>query len=596
MPCNICCGLVIVNHWRESSSKFCKEVAGRDLQTSSELGCTGCRLIYDAVKFCSGYTLEPSLFDIVLFLVHPCRIEIRSKNGLHRMLHPYTIHPTPYTAIQRRQLLELKPPSQEFAIDRVRRWLHTCLTKHEQCKTRTRDKTLLPTRVLDVGNSHSSPRLHVSSGASGLYAALSHRWGSSTFTTTTENFNDHSLSIPMEHFPATFREAVELVRALGLQYLWIDSICIVQDDSRDWEREASRMADVYSNAQINLVADWATDSRRGLFSKTPISGQSFTHRDDVGQEHDIFVTDQCFESKNRSVLDDRGWVLQETVLPTRYVRFGNAELVWKCLERHSCQCGYPVNQAGKLNPEDHFRQILRRTSPGGEHLSVTAGDWHDIVESYTKRQVTFKTDRLPAIEGIANRTGLSYYIAGMWRNWLIESLLWYVIPFNGPSEDLPPNYAPSWSWASVTLPVKFAECKHRVPIWEIGAIRSAALWGDRQRPYMHTSIELRTSSFPAQIESEDEVFLILGYGDKRKRKECKVILDRSRDQGTWQEADILIIPSDTSAGQEWTHGIAVMGLPREQQVTGYTRIGFAWLRNRDLRDHKWGKKHSVVIF
>lgn len=140
-----------------------------------------------------------------------------------------------------------------------------CDQNHPGCKSLN---PRLPTRVLNVcaGEDHNGTTLEETTEAHGKYAALSHCWGRETpATTTIANLDDRKVDISIADLPLTFQEAIWLTRQLDLQYLWIDSLCIIQDDSNDWRREAPRMANVYGDAFITFSASHSTGCHTGLF-------------------------------------------------------------------------------------------------------------------------------------------------------------------------------------------------------------------------------------------------------------------------------------------------------------------------------------------
>lgn len=131
-------------------------------------------------------------------------------------------------------------------VQTISTWLQDCEMNHSECRYKEPISPNLPTRVLDVGDTNRSPSLVVSNGRTGKYMCLSHRWGNPDSThkrlvTTKDTLAQFISGIPLEKFPLTFRQAVEVTRAVGIQYLWVDSFCIVQDDKEDWERESASM-------------------------------------------------------------------------------------------------------------------------------------------------------------------------------------------------------------------------------------------------------------------------------------------------------------------------------------------------------------------
>lgn len=152
-------------------------------------------------------------------------------------------------------------------------WLSHCLSSHSKCRlwgaAQSEGGRRLPTRVLDIGTrSEDTIRLCCPSDSDDSeYAALSYCWGRTAVscTTTTGNIADYLNSILVSSLPQTLQDAVILTRKLGIRYIWIDALCIIQDDREDWIREAALMRRVYSQALLTISADAAVDTQAGLF-------------------------------------------------------------------------------------------------------------------------------------------------------------------------------------------------------------------------------------------------------------------------------------------------------------------------------------------
>jgi hypothetical protein len=159
----------------------------------------------------------------------------------------------------------------QFALSCIRE----CTRKHADCGSDL--KRPLPTRVLFVGTTES-PTLYLyeSTGQSSRYVCLSHCWGEPSKTspmlqTTTKTVDSFKTQIPWSSLPKTFRDAIYFIRRLGIEYIWIDSLCIIQNDGEDKAREIGQMASVYSNAFLTIAATSASSSLEGLFSTTSSS-------------------------------------------------------------------------------------------------------------------------------------------------------------------------------------------------------------------------------------------------------------------------------------------------------------------------------------
>jgi hypothetical protein len=230
--------------------------------------------------------------------------------------------------------------STKEAILALKSWIETCLTSHPAC---TAAQRTLPTRVLDV--SSNDPSFYVSLEENEPYAALSHCWGKSPLIQTHQNtLQDRICGIPWNSLSRTFQDAIVTTRELGLRYIWIDSLCIVQDDPEDWARESGRMASIYEGAQVVLAASDAMDghdgflgrrsnenpSPRSIFQGIKDDGNPYSIRIRKGDYHRWYgdaLPPRSRAQADPSPLSTRGWAFQERLLATRYVQFRSQELI-----------------------------------------------------------------------------------------------------------------------------------------------------------------------------------------------------------------------------------------------------------------------------
>ncbi|KAK0716389.1 heterokaryon incompatibility protein-domain-containing protein [Lasiosphaeris hirsuta] len=367
-------------------------------------------------------------------------------------------------------------------------WMDECQHKHRCLDVYAASKKL-PTRLIDVGDGENPPRLcEPSEGDGWKYIALSHCWGKTgqqPLISDRKNFENWKKCIPMERFPPTFADAVELCRALNIRYLWIDSLCIIQNDRDDWEREAATMTTVYQNAWLTISADGAANSSEGLFSRVgtrkylPVAVDlakydtaigdnlrcygrvtdlfGFGRRGDSNEDRQVHrVTDS---SKKNEPLRQRAWTFQEWALSPRIVHFCNGEILWGCVEKEGCEC--QLEMVDRLIPEEQQqpRGVLSRVMEDGRIDRDEAALWRLAVTEYTRRQLTKSRDKLVALSGVAQlikerERGDDIYIAGLWRSHLPLALLWNARPKDG-CELLGKDYAPSWSWAAVSCPIDY---------------------------------------------------------------------------------------------------------------------------------------------
>lgn len=199
---------------------------------------------------------------------------------------------------------------------------------HTLCKT---DNPILSTRVLDVGRYNGDViKLCVpSSGQTARYICLSHCWGSMSFIQTDiQNIADHMEGILWTVLTKTFQDAIQVCRKLGIQWLWIDSLCIIQDDTNDWDQESAKMASIYENSYLTIAATSSSDGNGGLLF--PKNDYRFVHCSKNGSRYPIHVrclAEEHLEPSWNTRLEahpvlNRGWCYQERLLAPRVLHFG----------------------------------------------------------------------------------------------------------------------------------------------------------------------------------------------------------------------------------------------------------------------------------
>ncbi|KAI7144431.1 hypothetical protein KC316_g16073 [Hortaea werneckii] len=295
-----------------------------------------------------------------------------------------------------------------------------------------------------------------------LYIALSYCWGGKDpAKTLRSNFQVRVKGISIAALPRTYRETIYLARQLGINHIWIDALCIVQDDNEDWQRESSRMAEIYSGAYIVFVAAAASNVEGGL--DPSVNFHEWRHL----TEHQVKAGSMWvrYKSHNLGVCDllpisTRAWAYQERQLANRCLMFGESEVAWECMQGCRCQCCAAQTVVPRQQPH-----LLPSVLPGTTGRRFASSQeayefWSSAVYKFSDMQLTRPTDRLPAISAIASviqaETG-DQYLAGFWRRGLLIQLTWR--PYDLGSMDPPYDVyvAPSWSWASlpsnVSIPV-----------------------------------------------------------------------------------------------------------------------------------------------
>ena len=332
------------------------------------------------------------------------------------------------------------------SLDVAASWLKNCIEKHERCPT---EDTSLPSRILDVGMSGDTIRLIDSTATlSGKYASLSHCWGCSSqpFTTTEESYQARLSGIRLSDLPKTFRDAVTITRYLAIRYLWIDSLCILQDDQSDWARESSRMTDVYSKAYLTLAVNHAKSPAEGCFHNRTTS-LDLINIPEIGEVHaQLSLPSEEWwgigEFKSEP-LTNRGWALQERVLANRLLHYNSRHMYFECNHGIVGEDGCGSDKRYCDLTEDK----KQKTPSIG--LRRETDTWNSLIWAYGQRELTKATDKLPAISGLARlfETPGSQYVAGLWSSSFIEGLTWQCLGHRAPvsAEEYT---GPSWSWAS----------------------------------------------------------------------------------------------------------------------------------------------------
>lgn len=353
-------------------------------------------------------------------------------------------------------------------------WVQTCIRDHTCGGSRTLE---LPTRLIALGGFAEPAKLidtdMIDETQNCRYVALSHCLGTRQphSVTTKEN-----VSMDLDVLEQTFKDAITVTRALGHQYLWIDTLCIIQDDESDWQKECSRMDTVFSNALVTIAALDALDAFAGFLrprelpEACEIACQVSLSGSD-GLAENIFVSrrSRFDHSQNRLEqrhypLGKRAWCLQEQLLSTRTLNFSKFHISFEC-RLHQCS---DIPLQGLLTPLRKETGLLLAkykylppppTSAQTNAEEVILSNFHAAVEEYSARSISFRKDRLPGLSGLARRfyqCQQDDYLAGIWRRGLLRSLCWETVyrdheKYRSGSQGY---VAPSWSWASVNTKVQ----------------------------------------------------------------------------------------------------------------------------------------------
>ena len=416
-------------------------------------------------------------------------------------------------------------------------WLSECLSHHTKCKHVLSAEKYCPTRLIDVraNNSGSELRLYLTINGSieEPYMTLSHCWENSDFLRLTASTRDRLQKVfTLAELPPNFQDAVMVTRALGINFLWIDALCIIQDSIIDWQHEAALMSQVYPNSICNVSALHAHDSTGGLFFDRETSNIPFctfkTCRKFKGKRlYEFVYTNFWSDSIQHAPLTRCAWVLQERLLAPRVLHFGRRQLLWECNELRACEV-YPRGMGDTLDQYTTSDQFLKKSFTtilqGGLDNSFSSqihGEWNDLVQHYTKCNLTMSKDKLVAISGIVTRLQPLFktdYLAGLWRDDLLKQLLWHVESSDEAErflagEKRPEYSAPSWSWASIDAPIVprphiYGHVDHMATILEAHV---TAVTEDITGQIVDGYIRLQASLFPLKVDPSNQRYLDLSW-------------------------------------------------------------------------------------
>jgi hypothetical protein len=341
----------------------------------------------------------------------------------------------------------------------------------------------MPTRILQIQRKFRKMREHLrvrlyipKAGEYKEYAALSYCWGGDQpLVTTKESLNQRFHRIALDDLPRTILDGVFTCEQLGIEFLWVDSLCIIQDDEDDKAHEIALMPSLFQNSSITFTASSAQNVYEGFLNRRVVTNFpdlvfEIPYRNHKGDLGSIVLYKLAIEEKSEP-LDTRGWALQERFLSFRILDFNSHQVRFLCPGMDRCD-GWTTRNL----PKNNFNLVTLKAFEGDKdewrsqlqslHYSNPIQRWHQIVQEYSDRNLSKSEDRILAISGIATLFGKYFrdqYVAGLWRFALEVELLWSRKALTNELEpDMHPHYCrpkryqgPSWSWTAINGPVWF---------------------------------------------------------------------------------------------------------------------------------------------
>ena len=468
----------------------------------------------------------------------------------------------------------------EFAFDTTRNWLEACLKDHPVCCRP--EPPHLPTRVIDVGtqrHNDGAVRLHISKPAETYaYATLSYCWGGpQPVLLKAANIDEMTREIPLDPLPQTIKDAIRVTRRLGIRFLWIDALCIIQEgDESDKMHEVGVMSEVYGNSTITIMAASAQSVSEGFLHKraasSTISLPFYCKSGEIGTVQ--LIRSQLSRHDLMKPLNRRGWAFQEQILSRRMIIYGEKEQVWCCQTEHCKQFPgstlTPVLDLSSLPP----------AAFGAERYILSVGEaqnlWEDLVSEYTKRALSLSEDRLAAVTGVIDSLKPLFQddcAFGIWHKNFLRQVVWHrnYIETNPGDKKWQEvlSCAPEWSWASRTFPVKFQKdfepCGKGQEHWKVVADNKAVLTGKLKRGHDMTeedrnglisatwdilSPELPRTNFVMNYKNNEMFYLLCGYHSSRRpdglQKDIITLALERRGDGVYRRLGVVFFDMEVT--------------------------------------------------
>lgn len=377
------------------------------------------------------------------------------------------------------------PSASKASIKGIRAWLKTCDSRHPQCNctlagNKVERLPMLPTRVIDIQERPTSVRLVTTSGQRARYVALGHCWGGTSQVRTTKiTLQVHHNQINVQTLPQTLQDAICVTKSLNIRHIWIDSLCIIQEDPDDFNKESRKMASVYERAYFTIAATAATDGAKGLFQVRELHHYVKVLCDFQKPQSGFMYFSIWNEDEENAIsdapLNRRGWVLQERLFSRRTLHFARNQVYWECDELFVGQDRSDHQSIMEIKCTtrslircilDDFRGFRRDPHHVNENPFNKYSDLHSmwamIVKTYCNCGLSDPNDKLSAVLSLTLELEAIFghrFHQGHWFDgtpFTLAGLLWRGLEDRVLTRPLPLR-ASTWSWASTEGPIEFAD-------------------------------------------------------------------------------------------------------------------------------------------
>jgi hypothetical protein len=526
-------------------------------------------------------------------------------------------------------ILNTEAPSNSSTLDlalvaeHIKARLQECQL-HAACPSQS--PLFFPNRVIDVGfEGDPTCKLHISSDDTAPYVALSYVWGvKQTFVASTETWLGFTNGFLVTALPEAIQDAVRVTRSIGIRYLWVDALCILQDSEADKVVELTTMGSVYRNSTLTISAACSQSAQHGFLRSYPakmVKQNILLSDGTLGIIWFYVVSEELSPNHTPQMepINSRAWTLQEALLSPRILYYASDGLLWNCQtiqsesafilgaldaksravnttgRKESSRSLIPRLPSSTFGVSDGIREYSRGDKgPDSLGLISIFNTWRHVVEDYSSRQCTFADDRLPAISGIASelaKTGLyGAYLAGLWQSKVILQLGWAVSshPENQDQDYIRKlSQLPSWSWASFPGRISFripaeAEEDALLKNYEISFVDSKAKFSK----VTSAQLVLEGRLMPWTCFHDNKVFIDSLILDT-------YCLDKVNRQDICPDAQVLFLGKHRYGEEAYKQPVSFFLVLQPVRPQTFKRVGFAYT---DEMEYNWRDDGKRSVF
>ena len=364
------------------------------------------------------------------------------------------------------------PPAKDI-LEQANNWLRRCTTRHGECRIEPAEMHIgmLPKRLIDLMHHDSVVIIDcrdwiannaLSLDELGQYCTLSYKWGETPHDCVLKESFDMLLEMPLESMPQVFKDAFTVARGIGIRFIWIDALCIVQStagNDKDWLEEGYRMGTIYANSICTIAATCSLHANHGFLALAESGFLGAGYRTDAAPaDPNQANSSEYFSIVSEAPLNERGWVMQERALSRRVIHFTEQGLFWECCVQKASDRHGDFDGGNDLGACRHKESLLS-VSRARQTRHLCPVEWFHFIKQYSWAKFTYPQDRLIALSSVARAVQpiiRSEYLVGLWRNDLIRGLEWHCFH---PETGLRIANVPTWSWASVTGGIEFTSLR-----------------------------------------------------------------------------------------------------------------------------------------